>query len=99
MIKPCYKLIAKSELEKMATVSLIRLMRAYEFRRYDDYYSMECLNEHRCQCEKECRQNILIMINRIYEILNTRPHIPNKKEARKLRQKRAKERFKTVSAR
>lgn len=97
MIKPCYELIEKGQLEKMSTVNLIHLMRAYEFGYYHDT-SMDCYMGN-CKCHEMCDKNRAVMVMRIYDILKTRPHIPNKKEAKALRQQRAAKRFKTVSAR
>lgn len=97
MIKPCYELIENEQLEKMSTVNLIHLMRAYEFGYYHDT-SMDCYMGN-CKCHEMCDKNRTVMVMRIYDILKTRPHIPNKKEAKVLRQQRAAKRFKTVSAR
>ena len=85
MTTPCFRNIPTKELEAMATKNLIELMRYY-------YWGS-------CQCKKECVELRRRMSMRIYEILKTRPHIPNKIEAKKLRQERAAKRFKTTSAR
>jgi len=96
MTTPCYRNIPTKELETMATKNLIELMRHYE--RGDIDYTNDCYWGN-CQCRKECIELRRRMSMRIYEILKTRPHIPNKIEAKKLRQERAAKRFKTTSAR
>lgn len=96
MTTPCYKNIPTKELEMMATKNLIELMRYYDHN-YNDS-ACDCYWGN-CQCQKECVELRKRMSIRIYEILKTRPHIPNKIEAKKLRQERAAKRFKTVSAR
>lgn len=96
MTTPCYRNIPTKELETMATKNLIELMRYYE--RGDIDYTNDCYWGN-CQCRKECIELRRRMSMRIYEILKTRPHIPNKIEVKKLRQERAAKRFKTTSAR
>ena len=96
MTTPCYELIEKEQLEKMSTVNLIRFMRYYDNHYNNSDYDCYWGN---CQCKAECLELRKRMSMRIYEILKTRPHIPNKKEAKALRQQRAAKRFKTVSAR
>lgn len=89
---PCVGIVrTNEELNKMSTVQLIRLMRTLDFSL--DYECYECHNL------KECRALKKETVWQIYEILKTRPHIPRKNEARKLRQARAKNKFKTFSAR
>ena len=92
----CYKNIPTKELETMATKNLIDLMRHYEHANID--FTDDCYWDE-CQCQKECLELRKRMTARIYEILKTRPHIPNKAEAKKIRQERAAKRFKTTSAR
>lgn len=75
MTAPCYRNIPTKELETMATKNLIELMRYYE--RGDIDYSNDCYWDN-CQCKKECTELRRRMSMRIYEILKTRPHIPNK---------------------
>ena len=96
MITPCYKNIPIKELETMATKNLIDLMRVYNYACPD--YTHDCYWGN-CQCQKECLELRKRMTERIYEILKTRPHIPNKAEAKKIRQERAAKKFKTISAR
>lgn len=96
MIKPCYENISTKELEQMATKNLIALMRYYD--NHYNNYEYDCYWGN-CQCKAECLELRKRMSMRMYEILKTRPHIPNKIEAKKLRQQRAAKRFKTTSAR
>lgn len=96
MTEPCYKELPIEELKQKSTIQLINLMRTMEF----NYSSSDCdCYWNYCQCEKRCKGIRTLNIYNIYKILKTRPHIPNKKEARILRQQRAKKRFKAISAR
>lgn len=98
MNTPCYKMIERKELEQMATKPLIELMRNYDFGRYRDY-DMDCVIGNHCACYAACHKNREMMVIRIYEILKTRPHLRNKKEAKVLRQEQAAKRCKVNSTR
>lgn len=91
-------MIEREELKQMATKPLIELMRDYDLGRYKDYY-MDCVIGNRCACCAACHKNREMMVTRIYEILKTRPHLRNKKEAKALRQEQAAKRYKVNSTR
>ena len=97
MTEPCYEMKETSELKAIPTKNLVNLMRYYEIGL--NRWSYDCYEGGHCQCRKECQAIRTTMANKIREILNTRPHIPNKIEAKLIRQERAAKRFKTTSAR
>lgn len=92
----CFEIISEEKLQLMATKNLIDLMRVYDYICPD--YTYDCYWGN-CKCQKACKALRREMAMRIYTILKTRPHIPNKAEAKKIRQERAAKRFKTTSAR
>jgi hypothetical protein len=96
MTTPCFEIISEDKLNLMATKKLIDLMRFYDYNCPD--YTHDCYWGN-CKCQKACAALRREMVMRIYTILKTRPHIPNKAEAKKIRQERAAKKFKTISAR
>lgn len=92
----CFREIVKREdFEKYSTAQLINKMRELDF-------SFECgayTDSSNCPHYEHCKANNQLNILTIYDILKTRPHIPNKIESKKIRQERAKHKIKTTSAR
>ena len=97
MKEPCFSMMSKAELEKLSTVQLIRLMRKVDFQFFGT--DVDCGYNGFCQCEKACKKIRTDLVMTIYEILKSRPHIPNKIEAKKIRQLRATKKIKMVSRR
>lgn len=97
MNKPyCFKEIVKKEVfEKYSTVQLINGMRERDF----SFNCEEYMYASNCPYYEHCKANNQFNILTIYDILKTRPHIPNKIESKKIRQYRAKHKIKMTSPR
>lgn len=98
MTTPCYQRISKEEMEQKSTKTLLRLLNFYRRSPYEMDWESDC-NGGVCKCRKECQAIKEMNMNDVYAVLATRPHIPNKQEARVIRQKRAREGLKMNSAR
>lgn len=96
MLKMCHRVYTEQELKSYSTHTLIRILHHITglYTYYKESPVGECTD---CKDYKECwkkleEERILNEI-RLRKELATRPHIPNKKESRKIRQDRAKYRY------
>jgi hypothetical protein len=78
----CFKEIVKREdFEKYSTAQLINKMRELDF----FFECGEYTYSSNCPHYKHCKANNQLNILTIYDILKTRPHLPNKIESKKIR--------------
>lgn len=89
----CMEIRTLKYYRSMATVQLIKELRNVAYH----YHDWSCVNE--CHNYSKCKQNQKINEMRIREILSERPHIPNAREAKEIRRRRAKFGIKMNSAR
>lgn len=96
MLKMCHKLYAEQELKSLSTHTLIRILHNVTglYTYYRETPEGKCTH---CRDYKECwkklREERILNEIRIRKELAIRPHIPNKKESKRIRQERAKYKY------
>lgn len=100
MLKSCHKLYTEQELKTFSTHTLIKKLRDITELYYYDKAENKCtICKDYKKCWEKFKEEKILNEIRIRKELATRPHIPDKKQSKKIRQDRAKYKYRSKSIR